>query len=378
MSEVIVVGAGPAGASAAIELARRGVSVLLLERDRVPGDKACGSMLSPAALAQADRLGVGAVVRRRGVAIQNVKVTTPAGRTMVLSSQAAAVALSRTVFDELLVERARALGAEFRDATRVTTLVEHKGRVVGVRLEDGREMRSRYVVCCDGAQSAFSLDERPKHTIQTLMGWWEGVNFERQQIEVIFARELMPLYGWLFPETATRVNIGICLDARAADGSKTTRDVRRVFEQFLDTYFADRLRHATPLGTLEGHPIVHTSVIAHCTRPGALYAGESSRIANYATGEGISQAMQSGIFAAQALGHIFSGERSEERAFRRFLLMQRTRFGFERAWAASVRGVVSSGLIEHAARAYVHPLVQRSVAGMFGTALVGSRVSTAE
>lgn len=378
MAEVIVVGAGPAGASAAIELARRGRSVLLLERDKVPRDKTCGSGLSPTAISLADRLGVGEEVRRRGARIRSVKVVTPAGRSMVLESQASAIVLLRKEFDGLLVERARALGAEFRDATRVTTLLEQGGRVVGVRVEDGTELRARYVICSDGAHSAFSLDERPKHTIHTLMGWWEDVKFEPGQIEMIFARELMPLYGWLFPESDSRVNIGICLDGRAADGTKTTRNVRRVFEQFLATYYGDRLRHATQIGTFKGHPIVHAGMIAHCTRPGAIYAGESGRIPNYATGEGISQAMQSGIFAAEALAQILSGERTEDQAFARFLLKQRARFGVERVMAAGVRGFVGSGLIEHAARAFGHPVVQRSMVGLFGSALAGSGVRAAE
>lgn len=245
-------------------------------------------------------------------------------------------------------------------------------------LQDGNELASKYVICADGAHSAFSLDERPKHTIHTLMGWWENVSFEPSQIEMIFAPELRPLYGWLFPETSARVNIGICVDGRAADGTRTTLNVRRVFERFLDTYYADKLRSATQIGTFKGHPIVHARRIAHCTRPGALYAGESGRIPNYATGEGISQSMQSGIFAAEALTQVLRRERSEERAFKRYLLKQRARFGIERALAAGVRGFVGSGLIEQAARAYQNPLVQRSMVLLFGSALAGSSVRAAE
>jgi menaquinone-9 beta-reductase len=376
MADVIVVGAGPAGGSAAIELARRGVSTLLLERDRVPRDKVCGSGLSPTALTLADRLGVGAEVRRRGEPITRLKLTTPEGRTMTLASQMSAVVLLRREFDGLLMERAQALGAEFRDATRVTKLLEERGRVVGVRLEDGSELRARYVVVSDGAHSVFSLDTRPKETIHTLMGWWEGVEHERDQIEMIFAPELAPLYGWLFPETERRVNIGICLDGREADGSKTTRSVRRVFEAFLEKYYADRLRTATQLGKLKGHPIVHTSFVTACTRPGAIYAGESGRIPNYATGEGIAQAMQSGIYAAEALADVLVGQATEEVALRRFLFKQRARFGAERLVAAGVRKFVSSGLIERAAQAYANPWIQRSMVGLLGSALAGSSVSS--
>src|SRR5580698_1681627 len=94
--DVIIVGAGPAGASAAVALAQRGVgNVLLLDRATFPRDKTCGSGLSPNALTLADELGIGDSLRQQAVPIQSVKVVTPNGRSMVLSSNAAAVILLR-------------------------------------------------------------------------------------------------------------------------------------------------------------------------------------------------------------------------------------------------------------------------------------------
>ena len=86
--DVIIVGAGPAGSSAAVALGQRGVkNVLLLDRTTFPRDKTCGSGLGPNALVLADELGIGDELRKQAVPIQSVKVVTPNGQSMVLSSR---------------------------------------------------------------------------------------------------------------------------------------------------------------------------------------------------------------------------------------------------------------------------------------------------
>src|SRR5437773_1403803 len=169
----VIIGAGPGGAAAAVRLAQRGVrDVVLVDKDRFPRDKTCGSALSPNGL-----------------------------------------------------------------------------KVAGVRGKDG-ELRADYVIAADGAHSMFSTDPRPRRTISTLMGWWEGMPFAPGTMEMIFDKQLSPLYGWMFPETDARVNIGICMDGEDKDGRKTERNVRDVFARFLDDHFRDRLRGARQIGKL--------------------------------------------------------------------------------------------------------------------------------
>ena len=167
----VIVGAGPGGAAAAVRLAQRGVKgVVLIDKDRFPREKTCGSALSPNGLKMADELGIGAEVKRLGYHIHSLKVVTPGNREMHLTtSEGAAVVLLRKHFDNLLVDRARALGVEFIGDFRVSELVrDGRGRVVGVRGKD-REVLGDYVVAADGAHSIFSTDPRPKRTISTLM-----------------------------------------------------------------------------------------------------------------------------------------------------------------------------------------------------------------
>ena len=370
---VVIVGAGPAGASAAVALGQRGVQdVLLLDRAPFPREKTCGSGLSPNAIALAEELGIGGELRRQAVQIESVKIVTPGGRSMVLSSNASAVILLRREFDNLLLERARALGASFEGGVRASALLREGGRVVGVRMADGREIRARFVLCADGAHSIFSTDPRPKRNISTLMGWWDGAEFVPGQIEMVFDRNLAPLYGWLFPEGGSRVNIGVCMDGQEEDGEKTGRNVRDVFARFLADHYEARLRDATPVGKLKGHPIAYTTWVGHNTAPGALYVGEAARVTHNATGEGISQAMQSGIYAAEAVSAVLAGRTNEAAAWRAYVWRHRKRFTAGFFAGHALRAVVRSPVLDGVAALYNHSAIRRNVVRVLGSALAGA------
>src|ERR1700747_1019374 len=139
----IIIGAGPGGAAAAVRLAQRGVKgVVLLDKDRFPREKTCGSALSPNGLKIAEELGIRAHVDRLGYKIHSLRVVTPGNREMHLTTgDGAAVVLLRKHFDNLLVERAKALGVDFRSEFHANELVrDGRGRVVGVRSRSGDEL----------------------------------------------------------------------------------------------------------------------------------------------------------------------------------------------------------------------------------------------
>lgn len=374
-SPVVIVGAGPGGAAAAVSLAQRGVrDVVLLDKDQFPRDKTCGSGLSPNAVELLDSLGVGGEVRRLGYPISALRLVTPGKREMFLASEEAAIVLLRKHFDDLLVERARALGVDFRPGFHARELVREGGRVVGVRGKDGQEVRGSFVLAADGAHSIFSVDPRPKRTISTLMGWWEGVPFEPHAVEMVFDPNLAPLYGWLFPESETRVNIGICMDGEDEGGKKTGRNVREVFQRFIDDHYAERLRGGRQIGRLKGHPISYTTWIGHTHVPGMVFLGEAARITHNATGEGIYQAMQSGVYAAEAVAAILGGA-PEAEAMRRYAWTCRRRFTTSFLVGHAVRGLVQTPLLDGIATLYNSPTVRSTLSRVFASALAGSKLT---
>jgi flavin-dependent dehydrogenase len=244
--------------------------------------------------------------------------------------------------------------------------------VVGVRRLEGQEIRARWTLFADGAPGLFSRDDRERRHIDALMGWWEGPDFEPGRLDMVFDPELSPLYGWLFPETANRVNIGICIDAQDEYGRKVPRDLRAVFQRFLDRHYGGELSTARQIDRLKGHPIVHTTWIANVSRPGALLIGEAARLTHNGTGEGISQAMQSGIYAAEAVARVLRGEASEPAAWRGYLRALRRRFTPEFAAGHLLRELVADGMLDRLARTYNSESFQRAIHWIVGAALTGS------
>src|SRR5262245_16273703 len=107
LHDVVIVGGGPGGATAALKLAQRGGrDVVLLDGADFPRDKTCGSGLSPTALTLGDQLGIGDEIRSRANPVDSVKITAPGGGSFVLSSNAAAVVLLRREFDYIIVRKA--------------------------------------------------------------------------------------------------------------------------------------------------------------------------------------------------------------------------------------------------------------------------------
>jgi flavin-dependent dehydrogenase len=128
------------------------------------------------------------------------------------------------------------------------------------------------------------------------MGWYEGMLGTSDVVELFFDRELKPHYGWVFPETAGRVNVGLCF---APDKAKP--NARQRFEAFLERRLSRRLRGAQQLGDWIGHPVHVSSVPRQLTAPGVLRAGEAGWLADFATAEGIYHALVSGHLAGTHL-----------------------------------------------------------------------------
>src|SRR5438128_8158944 len=162
--DVVVVGAGPAGATTALLLARAGASVLLVDRARFPRDKACSEYLSPATTEILERLGGGVVDAVEGSAhakLYGMKVVAPGGAAMCGRFQGgprpSSFALPRTAFDTILVAAAARAGAHVSEATAVENLVWESGAVAGVvaRSCNGHRVtcHARIVVGADGLRS---------------------------------------------------------------------------------------------------------------------------------------------------------------------------------------------------------------------------------
>ncbi len=167
--DVIVVGAGPAGSTTSLLLARAGASVLLLDRARFPRDKACSEYLSPATTPILERLGAGVLAAIEGAAhakLYGMKVVAPSGVVMCgrfasdhghVPPRPYSFALSRAIFDTILLRAAVREGAAVHEGTTVEDLVWDGRAVAGVAARSGNGKRktwnARVVIGADGLRS---------------------------------------------------------------------------------------------------------------------------------------------------------------------------------------------------------------------------------
>jgi flavin-dependent dehydrogenase len=161
--DVIIVGGGPAGASAAIHLAASGARVLLAERERFPREKLCGEFISPECLGHFARLGVLERMEFSGGArVSETVFYAPSGRDVAVPSEwfggGAALGLSRAAMDARLLERARAVGVQVLEEASLASVVVEGACVRGVRLhtEEGgaREFSARVMLDATGRHRA--------------------------------------------------------------------------------------------------------------------------------------------------------------------------------------------------------------------------------
>jgi len=303
--KIAIVGAGPAGATAALALARQKQhEVVLLDRDSFPRVKTCGSALSPRCIQLTDELGLSPKMSPLAYQICGLRFTGPGGRSATLTGkESGAWVIPRATFDAEIAFAAEREGARFEQGFKAArALRDPDGRVRGV--SDGkREVEADLTLFADGAHSRFSTDGRAKRQIATIMGWWEGVDGVLDgHAEMWFDKRVAPWYGWLFPETDKRVNIGICYDPDDA------ADPKEIFNEVVERNLGGRLKGAEMVRKWRGAPIVYTERIGEVAAPGALWIGESARLTNAATGEGIFYAMKSGVLAADAIARFTDGE----------------------------------------------------------------------
>ena len=329
-ADVIVVGAGPAGSSAAFHLAQAGVDVLLLEKAAFPRDKVCGDGLTPRAVRQLVAMGID--LDAPGWARNNGLRIVGAGRRLELpwpelaSFPPYGMVRTRMDFDELLARHAEKAGARLMERTAVTGPVfdEATGRVVGVTArpvdERGRKVgdettyRAPVVIAADGVSAriaiALGLERRenrpmgvavrayyqtPRHDDPWMESWlelWDGTPG---------SSNLLPGYGWIFGVGDGTANVGLGI----LNTSKAFQhvDYKDVLQRWLSNTpeewgFRDDANRVGRIGSA-ALPMGFNRK-PHYTR-GVLLCGDSGGMVNPFNGEGIDYALESGHVAAETI-----------------------------------------------------------------------------
>lgn len=323
MTDVLVVGAGPAGTAAAITLARYGRRVTMVDRAVFPRDKCCGDGLTAAALRRVEHLGLDPGRVASWQPVEDVVVVASSGRQVELPLRqrqggVLAVSAKRADLDAALLDRARQSGVEVIEGQAVTGVAPAPGSVV-VEMADGSSRRTPFVVAADGMWSP--VRRLLGLTPPGYLGEWQagrqyltGAGPLARKLWVWFEPDMLPGYAWSFPLPDGAVNFGYGVLKGTHPALKGQRIDWRERPHIAEVLGPD----ARPAGPWRAWPI--PARIGHAALSGlggrVLFAGDAAGACDTMTGEGIAQALETGEAAARAIAQ--AGERRPEEAAGRY------------------------------------------------------------
>ncbi len=305
--DVAIVGAGPAGATAAIRLAEAGRRVLLLDAARFPREKVCGDGLLPDALRVLRRLGLEKEVRAVGRHVDGLSVYSPSRRRVELPNEG--VVVRREIFDALLARRAVAAGALFAHG-EVTGVERRSDGGQRLELAAGSRLTARYVLLATGTRLQLARRARLATLIPP-----EAVAVRRyvrstlplDEMVVSYDRSILPGYAWIFPAGEGLYNVGCGVFYRRR--GRTPLDLAASLDTFLNSFpLARDLLDAGELASPLRGAVLRCGLQAARPADGALLAaGEVLGTTFPYTGEGIGKALESGELAAEVLLDALAG-----------------------------------------------------------------------
>ena len=301
--DVLIVGAGPAGSTAALHLAGRGHRVLLLDREQFPREKICGDGLISDSLRCLERAGLIDVVRRVGHSVGEITTFSPS--RIELSTEGEFITLKRRALDALIARKAGARGAVFCRGKVTNLSVETDGTVTATLESGNRPIRARVGVVATGVR--LDLVQPHKMVRQSRPGavamrCYVRSTYELNRMIVSWDRSITPGYAWIFPMGNGEYNLGCGFSYRFKN--KKTPSLHEVFKIFTEEFpiARDLMNKSKMVTPLRGATLRWGLKGIDPVGPGNLLAiGETIATTYQMTGEGIGKAMESGELAADII-----------------------------------------------------------------------------
>lgn len=324
MYDCIIVGAGPAGGTAAYHLAKRGRSVLVLEKAALPRYKPCGGGVSPQVAQWFDFDFSPAISLTLSAIRYTWNMADPVEVELSLTEPIWMV--RRDIFDHYLMQQAQHQGAELKDHTEVTG-IEFQSDRWHVNTAYG-SFAGRYLIAADGAKGPMArwlgFTDRKRRLGGALEAEATGGIEARDFIHFEFGM-VKNGYIWNFPKAdGYSIGVGTFRGGEPQDFKAILRDYSTLFG--ID--FTTCIQHGHPLSLWDGHQILHTQ--------NAILAGEAACVVDPFTAEGIRPSIFSGMKAAEAIDQAIAGDIN---ALDRYTQTISEEWGSEMVWAQRLAGI---------------------------------------
>ncbi|MCS6935262.1 MAG: geranylgeranyl reductase family protein [Chitinophagales bacterium] len=315
-TQILILGAGPAGATAALFLAKAGVRCTIVDKAVFPRDKVCGDALSGKVVEILNKLDKSLILEfehaEEFLPSYGVSFVSPGGewlrvpfRSKKQSSAAPGYIARRIHFDNWLVEKVRSKPLiTLLEKTAIRKALRHNQRWV-LHSDDESCFEADLVLVCDGAYSAFARNSahsatEPGHYCFGLRAYYKNVSGldEDNFIELHFLPEALPGYFWIFPLPGGYANVGIGM--RADKMRKRKVNLKKLFYRVIgeNQNIAPRFKQAQQDGEIKQFGLPLGSKKRALSGDGYMLCGDAGQLIDPFTGEGIGNAMLSGMIAA--------------------------------------------------------------------------------
>lgn len=303
--DVAIVGAGPAGSSAAVFLVRKGYSVALLDKQRFPREKLCGDFLNPANWENFEPLGIeDQLLSLPHEKVKSFRMSTPSGSARVPfpaenGRHGFGIGLRRSVFDDLLLRLAAKEGAAIAQGSKVRQLSREEN-LWKLATEDAGEIAARLLIGADGRNSwvAHRLGAAgPEDNGGRFIGFQlhlKGCRNIAGEVEI----HLFPGgYGGLVGVGGGLATLCFIIEKEVARENRVDDLLKKHLYQ--NPRFEESLARSEPVGEVRSvYPV--TFAPRRSFGDGFLLAGDAARVTEPVTGEGVYFALKSGKLAAEA------------------------------------------------------------------------------
>lgn len=326
-ADVIIIGAGPAGTSAAYHLAKEGIDVLLIDKASFPREKVCGDGLAPLAMEELEKIGLRQQTEAKGAILNGGMLFSPNGHSFTVDNYPAGnCMMKRRDLDELLRQQACAAGAVFLDQRSIIEVEKRKGKMT-VQDQYMDQYFCKLVIIATGSNSALpinlGLSQLPSASAVACRAYFANLNLAAKHSLFCYAKDVLPGYGWIFPLGEGQYNIGVGVFLNQGK----MPELKNIWDNFIlwlekQKFMDQNTRRISETKTaclrmgLERNRLYSE---------GILLAGDAASAINPLNGEGVSYALQTGRLAAMVAKtalqkNDFSGKTF--RSYRRILKKQ--------------------------------------------------------